>query len=212
MSGPLADFAGWVAGIVQSAGYVGVGGLVAAENLFPPIPSELILPLAGFLSGQGRLALPWVIVAATLGSVLGALILYGLGRWLGEDRFRGLVRDHGGWLFDEGDFDRARDRFNRHGNAAVLVGRLIPGIRSFISIPAGIERMPLAPFVLYTALGSALWDGALVLLGWWLGSRWELVERYGQYVEYGALVLLVVGVIWYVKGRWARKNSRIPTG
>lgn len=205
--GPFAELAKWVSDIVHSLGYLGVALLTALENLFPPIPSELILPLAGFLSGQGRFQLPVAIGAAVVGSTLGAGILYAAGRWLGEDRLRGLIRDQGRWLLlDEEDFDKAADWFGRHGGKAVFLGRLVPGVRSVISMPAGIEMMSIPRFALFTILGSAIWDGALVLLGWWLGSNWEMVETYGQYLEYGTLIVIVGGLGWWVKRRWNKKR------
>lgn len=205
--GPLGDFAGWITSIVQSLGYVGVALLTALENLFPPIPSELILPLAGFLAGQGQFHLPIAIAAAVAGSTFGAAILYTLGRWLGEVRLRQLVQDHGKWLLlDEDDVDRAADWFRRHGGKAVYLGRLVPGVRSIISIPAGIEKMPIPKFALFTVLGSATWDGPLVLLGWLLGHNWSVVEKYGQFLEYGALVLFLGGTAWWIKRRWNKKG------
>ncbi len=202
MSGPLAPLAEWVTNVVESLGYVGVACLIALENLFPPIPSELILPLAGFLTGQGRFSLPAVVAAATAGSVVGALLLYGLGAWLGEQRLRGLVGRFGGILtLREADIDRADAWFDRHGGTAVLIGRLVPVVRSLISIPAGLRRMPLGRFVLYTAVGSSLWNGLLIGLGWALGERWQQVNQYGRYLEYGVLVLLVAAIAWFLHRR-----------
>ncbi|HEX2171877.1 MAG TPA: DedA family protein [Dehalococcoidia bacterium] len=211
--GPLSQLAEWVTRIVESLGYLGVGILTILEHLFPPIPSELILPLAGFLSGQGRFQLPIVIAVAATGSLIGSLILYSLGRFIGQDRVKSFVRDHGKWLLmDEEDFDKARDWFDKHGNKAVFLGRFVPGIRSIISVPAGIDKMSVPAFIVFTALGSALWDGGLVLLGWWLGSNWQAVEKYGQYLEYGGLVLIAGALAWWVKGRWGKKGPRAHQG
>lgn len=206
MSNLLSNLADWVTGVIESLGYVGIAALIALENVFPPIPSELILPLTGFLSGQGRFWLPAAILAATVGSVVGALILYGLARWLGEQRLRWLVGRFGKFLLlKEGDLDRASAWFSRHGGKAVLIGRLVPVVRSLVSIPAGLALMPLSRFVLYTAIGSALWNGALIGLGWTLGDRWEQVQRYGQFLEYAVLAALVVGIGWFI---WQRRSSR----
>ena len=202
MSDPFATLGEWVTGIVESLGYVGVAVLIALETIFPPIPSELILPLTGFLTGQGRMWLPGAIVAATVGSVVGALALYGLGAWLGEDRLRGLVARFGTYLqVDEEDLDRANRWFGKHGGKAVLIGRLVPVIRSLVSIPAGVRRMSLWSFVLYTAIGSSLWNSLLIGLGWWLGARWQVARQYAQYVEYVVLATLVLAIVWFVAKR-----------
>jgi membrane protein DedA with SNARE-associated domain len=196
-SNPLAALAEWTASVVETLGYVGVAALLALENLVPPIPSELILPLAGFLVEQGRFSYPLVVLAATVGSVVGAIVLYALGRSLGEHRFRRLAEQIP--LLGGDDVDRARDLFARHGGAAVFLGRLLPGVRSFVSIPAGFERMPLAQFLAYTTAGSALWNAALIGAGWALGTQWQRVERYASIVGYillALVALLLVRRVW----------------
>lgn len=201
----LGGIAEWVTNVIESMGYAGVAALIALENVFPPIPSELILPLSGFLAGQGRFWLPAVIVAATAGSVAGALLLYGVGAWLGEARSRQLVERFGRFLtVGVADLDRANGWFDRHGGKAVLVGRVVPVVRSLVSVPAGLRRMPLGRFVAYTAAGSAAWNGLLIGLGWALGNRWHAVDRYGGYVEYAVLAVLVVGAVWFVLRRKRR--------
>lgn len=192
--------------MIERLGYGGIAVLIAIESVFPPIPSELILPLAGYLAGQGRMWLPAAILAATVGSVAGALALYGLGAWWGEARVRGFVRRYGHYLLiSEQDLNRAIDWFNDHGGRSVLIGRLAPVVRSLVSIPAGIERMPIARFVLFTALGSGLWNSVLIGFGWWLGDRWELVEQYLTWVQ-----IAVVAVIALAIGRfiWRRAGGR----
>jgi membrane protein DedA with SNARE-associated domain len=190
---PLAALAEWTASVVETLGYVGVAALLLLENLVPPIPSELILPLAGFLVEQGRFAFPWVVLAATIGSVAGALILYGLGRSLGEDRFRRLANKIP--LLGDDDIDRARDLFERHGGAAVFFGRLLPGVRSFVSIPAGFERMPIWQFLAYTTAGSAAWNATLIGAGWALGTQWQRVERYASIAGYIVIGLLAIAIV-----------------
>ena len=196
----LGALVGWVMNVVATLGYPGLFALLVLENVFPPIPSEVILPLAGFLTGQGQLQFHWAVLAATAGSLVGAYILYGLGAWLGEDRLRGLIRDRGRWvLLCEADLDKAQGWFDRHGAEAVLIGRLFPVARSLISVPAGLQHMALWKFSLYTVIGTALFDGALIGLGWWLGSQWEQVEQYASWFEYAALALmagLVGRFIW----------------
>lgn len=206
MSDPVAGLIGWIVGIVESLGYLGVALLVALENLITVIPSELVLPLAGFLAGQGRLWLPGVVAAATIGSVGGALVMYGLGYWLGEDRVRLLVRKHGRRvLVREADLDYALEWFRRHGATSVLFGRLVPAVRSLISIPAGISRMALGRFVIYTAFGSTVWNGVLVGLGWILGENWPVVREYARWLEYAVVVALATAVVWLV---WRRVRTR----
>jgi membrane protein DedA with SNARE-associated domain len=206
MSELFAALAAWAVGIVQSGGYVGVALMTLLENLFPPIPSELILPVAGFLSRRGELAFFGVVVAATAGSLAGALILYELGHRLGEERLRGFIRRYGRWLMlRESDVDQAQQWFERHGDQAVLVARLVPAVRSLISIPAGMAGMSLGPFVAYTALGSGLWNSALVGLGWAVGEHWDRVEPYLKLFHWVALIAMGVGVAWLL---WQRKVRR----
>jgi membrane protein DedA with SNARE-associated domain len=197
--------AAWVTSVVQTGGPVGVAGLTLLEPVFPPIPSELILPLAGFLVGQGRFAFAWVVAAATVGSLGGALVRYWLGYTMGEQRLRGFLEQYGRWLcLRESDVERSREWFDRHGGKAVLLGRLVPAVRSLISIPAGLDRMPLVPFALYTAVGSGLWNAALVAAGWLLGSQWERVEPYLQAFEYAALAALAAGIAAFF---WQRRRG-----
>ena len=199
---PFGDLAGWVTDVIERLGYLGVAVLVALENLFPPIPSEVILPLSGFLAGQGRFSLPVVVLAATVGSVVGALILYAVGHVFGEERIRRLVRRHGRWLgVAEKDVDRADAWFDRHGPAVVFFGRLVPIIRSLVSIPAGVGRMALGPFLLYTALGSGLWNLALIGAGWLLGDNWEAAAPYVEILQYLVIAAAVVAVLWFLYRR-----------
>jgi membrane protein DedA with SNARE-associated domain len=207
----FATLAAWIVATVQTGGYVGVAGWTFLENLFPPIPSEAILPVAGFLVSSGELSFVGVVVAATIGSLLGALAFYGLGAWLGDARLRAFVQRYGRWLaLDESDLDEAEDWFNRHGGKAVLLGRLAPSLRSLISIPAGVARMPLGRFAVYTTVGSTLWNAALVGAGVVLGDQWERVEPYLSVFGWATLVLVVAGIGWWVAGR-RKSRSASPT-
>jgi membrane protein DedA with SNARE-associated domain len=197
----LGGLTGWVAGVLDSLGAAGVGLLVALENLVPPIPSEVVLALGGFLASEGRMSLPIVIVAATAGSLVGALVLYWLGRSLGEERLKRWL-DHVP-LVDADDLDKADKWFERHENAAVLLGRCVPVVRSLISIPAGANRMPLPRFVAFTTLGSAVWNSLFVGAGFALGSRWEQVDQYARWFDYAILALVVISV-----GLWVNKKIR----
>jgi membrane protein DedA with SNARE-associated domain len=204
MAGPLAALADWAKDAVGATGYVGVGILTALANVLPPIPVELILPLAGFLTGEGRLSYPLVVLSATVGSVVGALALYALGYWLGEERLRRLIKRFGRFLLlKESDLDRAQRWFDRHGGKAVVIGRAIPGMRKIIPIPAGIIRMPVLRFVAYVALANGLTNTVLVGFGWLLGDQWADVRRYAHFVEYGALAAVAVAALWFVRERWS---------
>lgn len=194
---------------VYSLGYVGIGLLIALENLFPPIPSEAVLPLAGYLVSTQRFSFPIVVLAATIGSVVSALIIYQLGSWLGEERLRALVGRYGRYmLLKEADVQRASDWFDRHGGKAVFFGRLVPGVRSLISLPAGIVRMPVGSFIIYTALGSAGWNAALVGLGWALGSRWSVITEYYDLAQYAVILAVGAALLRFLFRRWASRRKR----
>lgn len=186
----------WVTSTVESAGYWGIVLLMFVENVFPPIPSELIMPLAGFQAARGDLSLWGVIVAGTAGSVLGALPLYYLGRAVGEERLKRWACRHGHWVaVSAEDLDRVKQWFDRRGNAAVFLCRLVPGIRSLVSIPAGVHRMALVPFLLYTALGTAIWAGALAYVGSLLGQNYRRVEQWMGPVTYVVLGGIVIAFV-----------------
>jgi membrane protein DedA with SNARE-associated domain len=189
----------WVISTISATAYWGIVFLMVIENVFPPIPSEVIMPLAGFMATQDRLALLGVILAGTLGSVLGALPLYYLGRKIGEERLKRLADRHGRWLtVSREDLDKAKAWFDRHGGMAVLLCRLVPGIRSLISIPAGIQGMPLAAFLLFTTIGAGLWTALLTLTGYWLGANFRQVEAYLDPVSYVVLASIIVLYVWRV--------------
>ncbi|NJC22661.1 membrane protein DedA with SNARE-associated domain [Arthrobacter pigmenti] len=196
---------GMISDVMTALGEIGVGFLVLLETVFPPIPSEVVLPLAGFLSQQGQMNAVLVFVIATIGSYAGALVLYFLGAKLGEERVvRGLSKLP---LVDREDFERAAGWFHRHGRSAVFFGRLIPGVRSLISLPAGAEHMPLVTFSIFTAAGSAVWNALLIGLGYFLGTQYHLVDQYSQYFDivlYGAIAALI---IWLVVRRVRRRRE-----
>jgi membrane protein DedA with SNARE-associated domain len=186
--------ASWLMGFVSSAGYLGIAVLMFAENVFPPIPSELIMPLAGYLVTKDNLTLWGVAVAGMLGSVAGALPLYYAGRKAGEERIKAFADKHGRWLaFCGRDVDRAKSWFDRHGGVTVLFCRLIPGVRSLISIPAGIAAMSLPAFLAYTAVGTGIWAALLAYAGYALGSNFEKIDAYLEpvtWVVLGTILLL----------------------
>ena len=204
MGSLLAELAGWVVDVVHSFGYVGVFVLVLAGSLFLPVPTELTLPLFGFLVGQARLSFGAVVLTATAARVSAALIFYALGLRIGEARLRRLIgRAERTKLVFGSDLDRASGAFERHGGKAILIGHLIPGVGALISVPAGLKRMPLRwRFLGYTVLGGALWVGTLVGLGWALGKRWRMVELYASFVGFAVLAVLVSVVLWFLWRRW----------
>ncbi|MEU4486031.1 DedA family protein [Streptomyces purpurascens] len=202
---PADGIAGWAADLVETLGGPGAGLAIALENLFPPLPSEVILPLTGFAAGQGVLTLASALFWTTLGSVAGAVVLYGIGMLFGRERMHAI------WarlpLVKASDLERTEDWFAKHGTKAVFLGRMVPIFRSLISVPAGVERMPLPVFVMLTTLGSLIWNAVLVMAGYWLGDQWEVVETYVSVVSKVVLVLVVVALAVYVAVRLRGRNQ-----
>ncbi|MEU5845958.1 DedA family protein [Saccharopolyspora shandongensis] len=196
---------GWITGLMDTIGGPGAGLAVALENLFPPIPSEVILPLAGFAASRGTMSLLGAILWTTLGSLVGAVVLYYLGAWLGRDRTRAIAAKLP--LVKVSDVDRTEAWFARHGTKAVFLGRMVPIFRSFISLPAGVERMRLSAFLVLTALGSLIWNTALVLAGYLLGQSWWIVESYVGIFQKVVVVAVVVAVVWFVAARVVRMRK-----
>lgn len=186
----------WITHLMNSLGYLAIVFLMFLENVFPPIPSELIMPLAGFTATQGKLSLVGVIIAGTIGSVLGALPLYFIGKTIGEKRLKEWADKHGKWLTVSGDdIAGAKSWFDRHGGLAVFICRLVPGVRSLISVPAGIGNMSLPLFLLYSTLGAGLWTALLAYVGFLLGGNYGKVDKFlgpATYVVLGAIVLVYI--------------------
>ncbi|RDW13987.1 DedA family protein [Paracoccus thiocyanatus] len=192
----------WVVSTIESWGYLGVLMLMVAENVFPPIPSEVIMPLAGFLAGGGRLSLTLTIVVGTIGSVLGTLVWYYVGLWFGEERLKRFAARHGRLLtLSPSDIDAAHEWFQRHGTMAVFFGRMVPAARTLISVPAGLARMPMWKFLLYTTLGSALWTGVLAFAGLVLHENYALVADWVDPLS-KLVVVAVVAVYLYRVVTW----------
>jgi membrane protein DedA with SNARE-associated domain len=197
-------FVGWVLGLIEVLGEVGVGLAVLIETFVPPIPSEAILPVAGFLAYEGRMNAWGAWAAATIGALAGALIWYAIGAALGRDRTRRLVGRIP--LLDHADFDKAEAFFVRWGGTAVLLGRCVPLVRSFISIPAGIERMPIWRFSLYTIVGSGAWNGIWVGLGFAFGPAIRpVLEEWSGLISYAAVGVIALLVLWFVVTRLIRR-------
>lgn len=199
----------WVIELMKDIGGPGIALAIFLENIFPPIPSEVVLPLAGFTAAQGHYTRVEAILWATLGSVTGALLLYGIGAALGMDRLRVIA--HKMPLVDVADVDKADAWFTKHGPKAVFFGRFIPGIRSLISIPAGIDRMRVTSFLAYTTAGSLLWNTLFVWIGFQLGDRYHLVEEYMDPISkvvYVLIILAVLGTVaWMVRRSMRRRHD-----
>jgi membrane protein DedA with SNARE-associated domain len=199
----------WITTIIEAGGYFGIAVLMFLENVFPPIPSELIMPMGGLLAKQGGLSFGPVVVAGTLGSFAGQVLLYHLGRRLGQERLKRWVDDHGHWVAVScEEIDRAGEWFGRRrGRAAVFMGRLVPGIRSIISIPAGIGKMPLPGFLAFTFLGTAIWTAALTAAGVSLGRNYERVQQYLDPVTYLVIFAIVSSYLWRLAKRHQRDHK-----
>ncbi|MEU8420383.1 DedA family protein [Micromonospora sp. NPDC048835] len=197
---------GWVASVIEVMGPVGVALLVALESIVPPIPSEIVLALAGFLAHEGKFNVFVVVLAATVGSLVGALVLYWLGAALGEERLKRWL-DHIP-LVDSDDLEKADKWFERHGRWAVLIGRVVPVVRSLVSVPAGANRMPMGEFILLTTIGSGVWNGLIVGAGYALGSRWQDVARYSDWFNYAIVAVFVVMVVSWVIRKVRKRRER----
>jgi membrane protein DedA with SNARE-associated domain len=204
----LSNLTDWVIDVIAALSYLGVALLVALENLFPPIPSEVVLPFAGFVARDGEANLVGMIAAATVGSMLGAWALYGIAAAIGPDRLEALVVAHGRWVrLTVQDLEKAERWFDRRAVVAVLVGRCVPLIRSLVSIPAGFRRMSLPVFSLYTLAGSLVWNTALIGAGYLLRDQWDSVEPIISWFQY-----LVIALILGFLVRFALSRFRSPSG
>lgn len=204
----VGGLAGWVLSVIEALGYGGIALLVALETFVPPIPSEVVLPASGFLVSRGALTFTGVLAAATLGSLAGSLALYEMGRRLGPARVERWVARRGRWVgLDPEDLDRAQAWFARHGHWAVLGGRLVPALRSLVSLPAGLARMPVGRFLLLTGLGSLAWNALLLAAGWRLGESWSAIGPYYEKAEWTVWGLVAAWVAWRVVRRRRRHSG-----
>lgn len=200
--------------MVESMGYWGVALLMMLENVFPPIPSELVMPLAGFVSSQGGMNFWLLTLMGTVGTLVGTLPWYGLARWLDRDKLRAWVDRHGHWLtVDNKELDRAERWFGQHSGWIVAAARLVPGVRTMISVPAGFCRMPLPKYLAYSAAGTLLWTGLLAFLGQTLGHKYEQVGNYVGPISYVVLgTMLAIYLVRLVRMRrrnHARRGARL---
>lgn len=192
----LTGIVGVAAQVIDALGEWGVGLMTFLETVFPPIPSEVILPLAGFLTQQGSMNIVLVFVTSTLGAYAGALFLYWLGYKVGLERSISLLSKLP--LVDREDFEKASGWFERHGKSAIFFGRLLPGVRSLISLPAGAERMNLLTFSVFTIIGAGLWNAVLIGLGSLLGKQYHLIDQYSRFLNYAVYAALAVFLGWLV--------------
>ena len=194
---------------IQHCSYAGIFVLMALESMIAPIPSELVMPFAGFLIFTGHFDPVWVVAASTLGSVVGSLLSYGMGV-LGEP----AVLRYGRYLFlNPHHLEWTKKFFARYGSVTIFVSRFIPVVRHLISIPAGLARMPLAPFVLYTAAGACLWNGFLAYCGVRLKENWRLIQQYTHVLDYLVVACLLAAVVYFVwKVREARRSGMTTLG
>jgi membrane protein DedA with SNARE-associated domain len=191
--------ASWIEAIVETTGVLGIALLMFLENLFPPIPSELIMPLAGYTAAQGNANIVLVILAGALGSLAGAAVWYALGRLVDHERVKRFADRRGRWItMTRKDVERADDWFDAYGHWAVLFGRLIPTVRTLISIPAGLSEMPLRRFLIYSGIGTAIWTTMLALVGYALGSEYSQLEHWIDPLSLAVVVLIVAVYLWRV--------------
>jgi membrane protein DedA with SNARE-associated domain len=202
---PMGGLAGWAVGLMESLGGPGAAVIVGLDNLFPPIPSELVLPLAGFSASTGTFSLAGALAWTTLGSVLGASIVYYLGALLGRARTRALLAKIP--LVKASDFDKTEAWFARHGTKAVFFGRMIPLFRSLISLPAGIERMPFWKFLSLTTMGSLIWNLVFVGAGYLLGANWHLIGDYAELFQKIVIGLVVAAIALFVVVRLRNRGK-----
>ena len=195
----------WITRIMETLSYWGIALLMFLENLVPPIPSEVIMPMAGFTARQGGLNIWWAIVAGTVGSLAGVVMWYVVADRVGQARLKRWLDRWGKWVGLCGDdVDRATRWFEHWGPAAVLICRLIPGVRTFISIPAGFAHMPLWKFLSLSLIGTVAWTAILAWLGWLLQSQYHKVQAYVEPISIVVLVLLAAGFVWWIVSRWRK--------
>jgi len=198
----------WIPNVMNQLGYWGIGLLMFLENLFPPIPSELIMPLAGFTVAKGQMDFIMVVIAGVVGTILGAFPWYYIGKFISEERLEHLADKYGKWIsVTSKDIKKANNWFNEHGGKAVFFCRLVPGVRTLISLPAGINNMPLIPFTLYSTLGTTVWVTFLTFLGYKLGDHYELVDQYLGPVSKIVLAIIVIFFILWVVRKQMRRSS-----
>ena len=191
----------WIIAIMEQLGYLGIALLMFLDNVFPPIPSEIIMPSAGFAASQGQLTLFGVIISGSIGSLIAAAVLYWIGRKIPHAALFTWIDRYGKYLFIKSDdIKKALDWFERYGHRVVFFGRMVPAVRSLISIPAGMSHMPFAKFMSYSALGTVIWTTFLACVGFYFGNNTELMQQIFNRVGYAIIALCIsLGCIWLYK-------------
>lgn len=207
----------WIINIMNQYGYLGIALLIAVENIFPPIPSELILTFGGFMTTYTNMNIWMAALSATVGSVTGAVVLYGVGRLLPAEKLEWIIDKWGHIIgLKRGDLKQAKNSFIRHGTSAIFFCRFIPLVRSLIAIPAGMARMRMGKYLLYTTSGTAIWNVVLIYLGAFAGTEWERINKYMDVYSYIAIaVITIAGIgffIWFIKKRKVNTNHRNSSG
>lgn len=191
--------ADWVIRLIEQSGYLGVAFLMFLETVFPPIPSEVIMPVAGVAASQGRMSLGWVIASGTAGAMLGNIVWYLAARALGIIRLRPLIEKHGRWLtMNWRDVQRSEHWFQLHGTFFVFLGRMLPTVRSLVSVPAGLLKMRFKSFFIASTIGTAGWTAMLAVAGYQLRENFGDVDRFVGPVSNAVIITLVIGYLWRV--------------
>jgi len=189
----------WIVKLIEQPGYLGVAFLMFLETVFPPIPSEVIMPIAGLHAAQGKMSLPWVIASGTAGAMLGNYFWYLAARVIGIERFRPFIERWGRWLtIDWYEIERAERLFGTYGSAFVFFGRMLPTLRSLISIPAGLLHMRLSSFVIWSTIGTAGWTSVLAVAGWMLGRNVDRVDDFVGPISWAIILFIIATYVWRV--------------
>jgi len=192
----------WITGLIEQGGYVAIALLMFLETVFPPIPSEVIMSLAGFAAAQGKISLAPTIMSGAAGAMVGNAVWFWAARALGMERLKPLILRHGRWLtMGWSDVARAERWFARNGHGFVCIGRMMPTIRSLVSVPAGLMRMATLPFLLWSSLGTLGWTTMLALVGWVLGRRFAEVEVWLNHLSTALIAAMLLWYLWRVI-RW----------
>lgn len=193
----------WITGLIERFEYLGIFLLMLLENIFPPIPSEIILPLSGFSVSRGQLDPALVLLAASLGSLAGAIFWYWVGKWFSEDKLARFIEHHGRWLaISPNDYRKTFNFFHKHSGKAVFLGRMIPAFRTLISIPAGLVNMPFGRFLFFSTLGTVLWSGLLIYAGYALEDKYQTVASYvstATNIIFAGIIVLYFYKLWKFK-------------
>jgi len=199
----------WVLSIMEKLGYLGIAFLMFLDNVFPPIPSEIIMPSAGYTASKGELTLIGVIIAGSIGSIAAAMLLYWVGRKVPQPQLFKFIERYGKYLrIQVTDLEKALNWFNKHGHRIVFFGRMIPAVRSLISIPAGMSRMPFAKFMIYSSVGTIIWTSFLAYLGYHFSENQALMTAIMQRMSYFILTIVAIYIAWWCFKRFYLNKSK----